>query len=308
MILDVVFVILALGLLWKGSDWLVESSVALASRLGIPQLIIGLTVVALGTSAPEFVVTIGAAMKGQEAISISNVIGSNIFNLGFIMGGVALFSAIEIPDKLVRRDGVIMTLMTLGLFLILLDGRFGRIEGVLLFAGFIGYLTLLFFEKREVDLELSYKNSALMDTGILIGGMAMVVIGGSLLREGAVGIARAAGLSEWVIGATVVAIGTSAPEFAASMVAGIKGHHGVSVGNLVGSCIFNGLGVLGVAGMLRPMAVSPVAWQSTGLLLVLVVVAVILLKTQKRLTRIEGGVLVLLSLAIYVVQLRLELH
>lgn len=308
MIQDIVFVVLALALLWKGSDFLVESSVALASRLGIPQLIIGLTVVALGTSAPEFVVTIGAAMKGQEAISISNVIGSNIFNLGFIMGGVALFAAIEIPDKLVRRDGVIMTLMTLVLFLMLLNGRFGRMEGVLLFAGFIGYLTLLFFEKREVDLDVAYKHRPLIDIAILVGGIAMVIAGGSFLREGAVGIARAAGLSEWVIGATVVAIGTSAPEFAASMVAGIKGHHGVSVGNLVGSCIFNGMGVLGVAGILRPMALTPVAWQSTLLLLGLVVVAVIFLKTQKRLTRLEGLALVLLSLAVYVVQLHLELH
>ncbi len=306
MALDIIYVLIALALLWKGSDWLVDSAVNLASRLGVSQLIIGLTVVALGTSAPEFVVTVGAVLNGQAALSISNIIGSNVFNLGFIMGGVAMFRTIDIPDKLVRRDGLILILMSVAIFLMMLNLHFGRLEGIVLFGGFAAYMGLLLFQKREVDHDIVHKRSLGVDILVLLLGMGMIMAGGSLLREGAVGIARAAGLSEWIIGATIVAIGTSAPEFATSLIAAVKGHHGMSVGNLVGSCIFNGLGVLGVAGMLKPIVITAVAWQSALLLLVLVVTAVIMLKTRKQLSKAEGFVLVMLSLGIYVVQILLE--
>ncbi len=306
MFLNLLFVFISLLLLWKGADWLVDGAVALSLRLGISQLVIGLTVVAMGTSAPEFAVTIGAAVQGQMDISVSNIIGSNIFNLGFIMGGVALISACPVPDKLVRRDGLVLMVMSAVIFLMLLNMKLGRFEGFLLFAGFIGYLIYLFFEKREIKPDTVYTRSLSLDVLILMLGTGMVIAGGFLLRSGAVGIARAAGLSEWIIGATIVAFGTSAPELVASLVATLKKHHSVSIGNLIGSCIFNGLGVLGLAGLLRPLTVTHTAWQSALLLFVLVAAAVFFLKTRKTLSRMEGAVLLGISIGVYVFLILIE--
>jgi cation:H+ antiporter len=306
MFLDIVFVLVSLILLWKGADWLVEGAVALSLRLGVSQLVIGLTVVAFGTSAPEFAVTVGAAVQGQMDISVSNIIGSNIFNLGFIMGGVAMISACPVPEKLVRRDGLVLVLMSGLIFFMLLNMKLGRLEGIVLSAGFIGYLILLFFEKREINPDAVFARALPVDIIILITGTGMVLAGGILLRSGAVGIARAAGLSEWIIGATIVAFGTSAPELVASLVATLKKHHSVSIGNLIGSCIFNGLGVLGLAGFLRPLTVTHTAWQSALLLFALVLIAVFFLKTRKSLYRLEGAVLAGLSVGIYIFLILIE--
>lgn len=301
MIQNIAYVVAALILLWKGSDWLVESSVAIAQRLGVSQLVIGLTVVALATSAPEFVVTIGAAMHNQADISVSNVIGSNIFNLGFILGGVAMVRALDASSALVRRDGGVLLATTALILFFLWDGHLDQREGLLLLLGLGVYLILLFRQKEAVEpLPDGANRSPLKDGLVLAVSIGCVVLGGSLLREGAVGIARSVGLSEWVIGATVVAAGTSAPEFVASLVASLKGHHGISAGNLIGSCIFNFLGVLGVAGVMRPMTVAPVARLNTLILAAVVLLALGLLRTGWRLSRREGALLFLVGLSAWI--------
>ncbi len=301
-LLYILYLIISLILLWKGSDWLVESSVRIAGRLGVSQLVIGITIVAFGTSAPEFAVTIGAAIKGQADISISNVIGSNIFNLGFILGGVAMIEVIKSTSKLIWRDGMILIATAAVLLIFLWNLQLSRIEGLILIAGLISYNVLLFFEKREVDVTKLQKDTKMRDGLTFMGSIGLIVLGGQLLRMGGVGIARVIGLSEWVIGATVIAAGTSAPEFATSLVAALKGHHGISAGNLIGSCIYNILGVLGLAGLLRQMRISTDARSSLLMMLILIVLAVFLLMTGKRLNRMEGAVLFSIGLLIWIVQ------
>lgn len=301
-ILNIVYVILALLFLWKGSDWLVDSSVRIAHHLGVSQLVIGLTIVALGTSAPEFVVTIGAAIGGQSDISVSNIVGSNIFNLGFILGGVAIIQTIECSKSLIWRDGLVLIGATIAVLLMLWDAQFSRFEAIILFAGLVVYNIFLFIQKHETDLEINEGKSKGHDVLMLVVSLACIIVGGRLLLTGSVGIARALGISEWVIGATIVAAGTSVPEFATSLVASLKGQHGISAGNLVGSCVYNTLGVLGLAGILRPMKVAGSAKTSIGFLLFLVILSIVLLRTHQKLKRWEGIALVLVATAIWIIQ------
>jgi cation:H+ antiporter len=298
--LNIFYIVLSLFLLWKGSEWLVESSVRIARRLRVSQLVVGLTVVAFGTSAPEFAVTIGAAVNGQYNISVSNVIGSNIFNLGFILGGVSIIRSIESSKELIRRDGMILIGSTVAIFIFLWDLYFTRVEGLILLIGLICYNLFFVLRKEKVDFEVHISRSKLFDGVILLTGIGLVVLGGYFLRVGAVGIARVIGLSEWVIGTTVIAAGTSAPEFATSLMASLKRHHGISAGNLIGSCIYNFLGVLGLAGLLQPMDISVNARSSTMLMGGLVVLVVIMLRTRQRMSRREGIFLFIVSLIIWI--------
>ena len=302
LLLHIFYIIISIFLLWKGSEWLVDRAVRIAQHMGVSQLVIGLTIVAFGTSAPEFAVTIGAAVQGQSNISVSNVIGSNVFNLGFILGGVALIQSIQSSKKLIWRDGVFLIGATACTLLFLWDQHFSRFEGIILFLGLIVYSLFLMFQKKEPDLEHHPSKSIVLDGIVLVLGIGLVVLGGYFLREGAVGIARAIGISEWVIGITIIAAGTSAPEFATSLMASSKGHYGISAGNLVGSCIFNILGVLGLAGFLRPMVVSPDVQRSLFMLIGLVIVALIVLRTRGELTKKEGILLIGVSLLIWIVE------
>ncbi len=301
--LDSLFVALSMVLLWKGSDWLVDGAVRLADHFHVPQLVIGLTVVALGTSAPEFAVTIGAAVSGQTSIAISNVIGSNIFNLGFILGGVAIVQAIASSRELVFRDGAVLLLSIIVLFIFLLDSQLTRLEGLLLLSGLITYNLVLFRRQGTVNVVIKPSKRQAQDVLMVIFGIGIVILGGYLLREGAVGLARRMGLSEWVIGVTVVAAGTSAPEFATSMVASMRKHHGISAGNLIGSCIYNVLGVLGLAGVLRPMTVTHSAQVSVVMMLALVVLSIYVLHTRDRLSKREGLILVSAGLIIWILEI-----
>jgi len=302
LVLYIAEVLISIILLWKGSDILVESSVKIATYFGVSQLIIGLTIVALGTSAPEFTVTIGAAITGQSDISVSNVIGSNIFNLGFILGSIALIRSVKSSRKLVLRDGTILIASTLVVLLMIWNTHLGRAEGILLFSGLIVYNIFLIREKKEDDWRSRRGTLRFLDVAGLVLGLAVIIAGGYLLRTGSVGIARMAGLSEWVIGATVVAAGTSAPEFVTSLVATLKGHHGLSAGNLIGSCIYNFMGVLGIAVILRPMAIESSARSTMLMTLGIIVFAVVLLATRKKLTKAEGAILFILSLIIWIVE------
>ncbi len=291
-----IYVAVSLFLLWKGADSLVESAARIAYTLGISQLVIGLTVVALGTSAPEFAVTINAAINGQANISVSNVIGSNIFNLGFILGGVAIVQNIKTNSRIVWRDGMVLVTTTILILFFLWDLQFQRWEGIVLCTGLVVYLTSLFIIKEQHEADVELVQATWKDWVILVTSICMVVLGGHLLKEGAVGIAETIGIPEWIIGVTVVAAGTSAPEFVTSLMAAIKGHHGISAGNLIGSDLFNLLGVLGLAGIISPMGISDHARGSLMMLVGMVIVVVIMMRTGWKLSRKEGIILVSVNL------------
>ncbi|MCB9727804.1 MAG: calcium/sodium antiporter [Deltaproteobacteria bacterium] len=288
---------LSIVMLWKCSDWLVESAARVGRRLGFSELTTGLVIVSICTSAPEFAVSVMAALQDKDDISVGNVVGSNIFNLGIILGLCTLIRSMPTNRRLVLRDGGILIATTLALVLMLHDGHLSRVESVLLLAGLAGYIGLLIFGKQELDEELPEDPMTWRDPLWLIAGMVGVVGGGELLVVGASELARMAGVSEWAIAVTIVAGGTSTPELAASLRAALSGRSGMSIGNLVGSDIFNMLGVLGAAGLIRPMSIGSDAQGSLVMLVGMCVVAVGFMRSGWRLSRWEGAVLLVAALA-----------
>ena len=294
----ILVIVVCCGALWLGAVWLVDSAARIAKRLGISELVIGLTVVAFGTSAPEFAATIGAALYNIEGIPVGNVVGSNIFNIGFILGGCALVSTIQTKPALVWRDGMVLLVITVVLYFMLLGGRLARWEGLWLVLGLVGYVWYLFI-KREVVIEEEVPGgkASWRDGVFLVLGLGLIIGGGVFLVQSAEALALKFGMSNWVVGMTVVAAGTSLPEFAISLVAVLRKHHGISAGNLIGSNLFNTLGVLGVAGLLRPLAVESSALVSVLMLVGLTGLVVLFMRTKWRMERWEGAVLILIGLA-----------
>ncbi|PLX26000.1 MAG: conjugal transfer protein TraR [Ignavibacteria bacterium] len=281
--------------LWYGASWVVISAAHIARKLGLSEVVIGLTIVAIGTSAPEFAVSITAAIKGQADISVGNVVGSNIFNLGFILGGVALLGACPTGRRLVFRDGSMLILTGALLALFLSDYMLEWWEGAILASLLLGYILFLFLQKETLDEEVPEGDFHWYDIPKIILGIALIILSSKFLVQSATEVAMLLGVSEWLIGVTIVAVGTSMPELATSFIAVIKGHHGISVGNLVGSDLFNLLGVLGLAAILRPLHVTPEAYLNILLLGGFMVVVVIVMRTQYRITRVEGAILLLLT-------------
>lgn len=293
---DVLIIIASIVGLWWGAVWIVESAVRIAKRLGLSELIIGLTVVAIGTSAPEFAVTVGAALEGQGDISVGNVVGSNIFNLGFILGGVAVVRAICTTRTMVVRDGGMLIGTSLLLLLFLSDHQMSRLEGGILMMILVFYLGYLIWKKEPIEDEIPAGKFHWWDIPRLAVGIALVVGSGHFLVESAVHLARLFGVSEWVIGVTIVAAGTSSPEFATSLIAVLRGRHGVSAGNLIGSDLFNLLGVLGLAAIIQPMQVDASAVSSILVLVGMVVLVVVfLMRTGWQISRWEGALLIAIN-------------
>ena len=302
LLLDIILVIGSIAMLWKGADWLVEAASEIAHSLKISDLIIGLTVVAFGTSAPEFAVTISAAVTKQTDISIGNVIGSNIFNLGFILGGTAMIRPIVTHRKMFERDGLFLLITTALIFFLFFgfDGwtmgdSFTQYEGVLLFSLLIAYVAFLFIKKDPPE-EVHPNSATLMSYVYLLTGLVMIVVGGHLMVQHASNVARYVGVSDWVIAVTIVAAGTSAPEFATSVTAALKGRHGIAIGNLIGSDLFNLLGVLGLAGIINPTLISEDIFNSVFLLVIMVGLTLLMIRTNWRLSRAEGTILVTINL------------
>lgn len=294
-------ILLSCAALGKGADWLVDSAARIAKRLGISELVIGLTLVAFGTSAPEFAVTINAAIRNLAAVSVGNVVGSNIFNIGFILGAVAIVTSVKASPSLVWRDGGLLALVTVLLLWILWDSHLSRFEGGVLLALMVGYLLLLLMLKRDAAAgEQGHVDKARWrDFCLLIVGLALVIAGGYFLVESSVVLARRFGMSEWLIGITIVAAGTSMPELVISLVALLKKHHGISAGNLIGSNIFNTLGVLGLAGLLRPMQIEGSVVVTMAMLLFLTVLVMLFMRTGWRVRRWEGCILLVVGLLIW---------
>ena len=301
-IFDFLVVFVSIIMLWKGADWLVDSASEIAHSLKVSDLIIGLTVVALGTSAPEFAVTISAAITGQTDISIGNVIGSYIFNLGFILGGTAIIRPIATSSKLFYRDGFFLLITTALIFLLFFgfngyddNDSFSKIEGGILFCLLLCYIIFLFIKKdppEEVHPETANYKSYIF----LLIGLFMIVYGGHLMVKHASNIASYFGVSDWVIAVTIVAAGTSAPEFATSITAALKGRHGIAVGNLIGSDLFNLLGVLGLAGMINPSTLDQSIFDSVFLLVLMVGITLLMVRTNWKISRFEGAILVSINL------------
>lgn len=260
--------IAGLALLVIGAEALVRGASRLAARFGIPSLVIGLTVVAFGTSAPEMAVSIQSANHGQGDISVGNVVGSNIFNVLMILGLSALVIPLSVSRQLIRLDVPTMIGASLLAWLLAEDQSYGRLDGLLLFAGILAYTALQIRSGlrarsgagSEFDAEygerVEGRLAILGHLFFVVAGLAMLVWGADLLVDGAVALARELGLSELVIGLTIVAAGTSLPELATSVVAALKGERDIAVGNIVGSNIFNLLAVLGVAAMVSPVPIS----------------------------------------------------
>jgi cation:H+ antiporter len=296
-LINIGILVISIFFLWKGSEWLVASAAKIGRQFHMSDLTIGLTIVAFGTSAPEFAVTLSAAISGMDDISVGNVIGSNIFNLGFILGGCALFRTLSTSRLLVYRDGFLLVATSLVLILFLHDHLLTRVEGGILFMSLIAYLVLLFKNKKIEDpSEMPAGVANWKDYPLLLLGIGSVVGGGHLLTESASDLAHIMGVSHWVIALTVVAAGTSAPELATSLMAASKGHTGMSLGNLVGSDLFNLLGVLGVAGIIRPMQVDKDSLSSILMLALMCTLAVIFMRTKWKINRWEGAVLIVIGL------------
>jgi cation:H+ antiporter len=301
LLLDALLAAVATGLLWKGSEWVVNSAVRLAHKLRMSEVAIGLTIVAIATSAPEFAVTINAAVRGLADISVSNVVGSNIFNLGFILGGCAAIRTIKTTSVIVWRDGLFLLIMSSVLVMFLRDLTLSPKEGLLLFCVLLVYIIYLFVKKAPLVEKDSGEEATWRDIPLLFLGIASVVGGGHILVWSATSLARGLGLSEWVIGVTIVAAGTSLPEFATSLMAAYKGRYGMSLGNLIGSDLYNLMGVLGLAGMLGPLRIDPAGLQSVYLLVGMVALVVVFMRTGFRMSRAEGFILIGISVIRWIV-------
>jgi len=293
---DIVILLVSIIVIGKGAVWLVDAAARVAKHFGISELVIGLTVVAFGTSAPEFGVTILAAIRGMGDISVGNIVGSNIFNLGFILGGTAIIHSLKTSRTIVFRDGFFLLFGGILLSVFLWDLTLSKIEGIVLFTLLVLYLLYLYFKKETIETEEPTHAMYRWDPILLFVGIGLVIVGSHFLVESAVNIARFMGVSDWVIGATIIAAGTSAPEFATSLTAAMKSRYGMSVGNLIGSDIFNLFGVLGVAGMMRNLSVGHDAHINLIILSFMIAVVLIFMRTGWVVSRKEGIILVMIGL------------
>lgn len=297
---SVALLAVGMALLVVGANLLVEGASRLAVALGISPLVVGLTVVAYGTSAPEAAVGVRAALSGQADISLGNVVGSNIFNVLFILGGAALIAPLSVSLRLLRFDVPLMTVTAALVYLFGLSGHVSRLEGASLFAGALAYTVWVVRESRGEAREAQQEYAAhyrrgrslLLDGLRVVLGLGLLLLGARWLVDAAVAVARSLGVDELVIGLTVVAVGTSLPEVATSFVAAARGERDIAVGNAVGSNIFNVLLVLGLAAAVSPsgVAVSRAALAFDIPVMIAVSLACLpIFLTDSRISRPEGA-------------------
>jgi len=300
MLLPILSMLAGLILLTGGAEGLVRGAASLAKRFGLSSLVIGLTVVALGTSMPELVVCVEAALRGDSELALGNVVGSNIANIGLILGGAALLSALHVQAQVIRFDMPILSVVSLGLVLLVVDGRLGRLDGTLLTLALVAYVVVsIRWARAEPETAVEDAFEAALPTlhrwGIdllLLGlGLGGLIGGARLLVDGAVTLAQLLAVSNVIIGLTVVAVGTSLPELATSMVAAWRGEGDIAVGNAVGSCIFNLLGILGVTALVHPLSTGGLSVIDGAVMLGLTLFLLPLMRTGFTLSRLEGGLL-----------------
>lgn len=303
-IIDILLLLAGFVLLIKGADFFVEGAASLARRLRIPSLVVGLTIVAIGTSAPELAVSISASLGGQNSMAVSNVIGSNVFNLLGVLGVCALIIPLGVTRDILRRDYPVSIAVSVLFFLMLLFvGAAGEItlwEALLLIALLIGYVcwtVMSALKNRSAADEAAPVKFVWWKCAVfIVAGVAGIVFGGNLVVDHASALGSAIGMSDSLVGLTICAVGTSLPELVTSVAACRKGEHDMAIGNVVGSNILNVLCILGVSGAISPITVSGADLGNTlvdfGVYVVVCVLTYVFCLTQKRITRAEGGVLV----------------
>jgi len=303
MFLMIFLLIIGIVLLYFGAELLVKGSANLAMRCGVSALVAGLTIVAFGTSAPELVVSIKAGLDGLGDIAVGNVVGSNIFNIAIILGLSALVRPLKVHLNVLRVDTPVMIAASVFLMVVLHDLHISRVEAASLFIGIIAYVVFTVATARragetKVDFPVEQlipekKVSAAVDIIFVIGGLGLLILGSRFFVDGAVDLARAIGVSEAVIGLTIVAAGTSLPELATSIIASIKKEDDIAIGNIIGSNIFNILAILGVSGAITPLEAKGVGQISLYFMLGTAALLIPFMRTGYVLNRIEGVLLLL---------------
>jgi cation:H+ antiporter len=301
MLLDLLLLAASLGVLFLGAEGLVRGAASLALRLGLTPLVVGLTVVAFGTSMPEMVVSVNAAMAGQGDIAVGNVVGSNSFNIGVILGLAALVFPVRVALPVLRLDAPIMVFVAAFLLFFAWQGGIGRIEGVTLAIALVGYTAMnVILARKQATAEVNHEfeegvparsGNLGKDLLFILGGLGLLILGSRWLVTAAVSIARAFDISEAVIALTIIAAGTSMPELATSVMAAIRKQPDIAIGNVIGSNIFNILGILGVAAMVRPLTFPGIVPIDLLAMLAFSVLLVPMLWTSRTLQRIEGALL-----------------
>lgn len=303
MIVNILMIVAGIVLVLWGADRLTDGAVALAERMEIPQIVIGLTIVALGTSAPEFCVSLVSALKGTADLAVGNVVGSNIFNAMLIVGVAAMVAPMTILPSTVRKDVPVALLASVALtVMVLMDGDLSRVDAVLLFVGFLAFMWVTLRGAKgshaiEQEQAAPRGYSVLKSVGLLVLGLACLVVGSNIFVDGATSVAKTLGVSEAVIGLTIVAGGTSLPELATSVVAARKGNSGIAIGNVLGSNVLNILLILGAAGLICPMQVQGITLVDFAMMTGSVLLLWLFSYTKLTVARWEGAVLTVLFLA-----------
>lgn len=329
--INIVFVIVGIVLVLWGADRLTEGAVSVAEKLKIPQIVIGLTIVAMGTSMPEFCVSLISALKGTADLAVGNIVGSNIFNALLIVGAAAAVAPITILKSTVRKDIPFALVASVTLMMMCYDGEIGRVDAFILFAMFVAFMYLTLSgaklskqKNRETALAVASHHdgdaiaveqsaevlqneladeqkpvktmSSLMASVWIIVGLTCLIVGSNLFVDGATKIASVLGVSEAVIGLTIVAGGTSLPELATSVVSAMKGKSGIAIGNVLGSNVFNILMILGITGIINPMQIKGITVTDLSVMVVSMILLWFFSFTKYTIARWEGMILLLVYL------------
>lgn len=308
MLIELALLAAGFFMLAKGADTFVDGAAGLAYRLGVPQIVVGLTIVAMGTSAPEAAISISSSLKGSADIAVGNVVGSNIMNIMLILGITAIITPLAMKKNTIRYEiPFLLVISTVFSLMGLLDGKVTVFDGIILWMLFMVYFAYLFVMTRKGDVEAESSdidpNTPVVRLLVLVvAGAAMIIFGSDITVNAATELARILGMSERFIGLTIVAFGTSLPELVTCVIAGLKKNADIAIGNIVGSNIFNILFVIGTSAL-----ITPVAYQSQFLFDSLIMVAVVALlyilsRKENRLTR-TGGIIMLACYAAYFIYL-----
>lgn len=295
MLLDILLIIIGVALVLKGADFLTEGASALARRMHVPEIVIGLTIVAAGTSAPELFVSVVSALNGTPDLAVGNVVGSNTMNCMLIVGCAAMVAPMTISRSTVRKDIPFAVMASILLTCIALDNYLGRIDGIILLLGFVVFMAYTLLQAKNGQAEPQTEVRQLnpwLSLLFLVIGLAMLVTGSNVFVGSASSVAAALGVSEGVIGLTVVAGGTSLPELATSVVAARKGQSAIAIGNVIGSNVFNILLILGMTAVISPLQIEGITTIDMAVILISVILVWLFSFTRFTVERWEGALLV----------------
>lgn len=295
MILNILFIVIGIVLVLWGADRLTDGAVAVAEKMKMPQIVIGLTIVAMGTSMPEFCVSLISALKGTSDLAVGNIVGSNIFNTLLIVGVSALVAPMSIMKTTVRKDIPFALVASALLLIMCLDGDISRIDAAILFVMFLifMYITLRGAKVQGTDVEEKEKKSMATWLSVvwILVGLACLIGGSNLFVDGATAVATKLGVSEAFIGLTIVAGGTSLPELATSVVSARKGNSGIAIGNVLGSNVFNILAILGLTGVISPMTLKGITMTDLSMMVISIILIWLFSFTKYKIERWEGAIL-----------------